>query len=238
MPREQKPMQSFGYGHLLEPELKKFRDTWQRVGPVPDLTRDSFLMTVVWWPECVDAGSRGDEARQAEKELRKLYPDLYKDEPSPPIYAAAVRFASLYAEFPDFVAGWLNHARQFLTDVSAESIARRWLLTTLRARRPKYDGSGKRRKILAAGGEMVPVSKLQLQEICDVIERDTGKQISVATLRRVRDETIGEAKAFRELAKEFHIWLKARPEMQKISLADAERAFMCEMKQLLGKSNL
>ena len=231
-------MQSFGYGYLLEPELKKFRDTREGGGPVPDLTRDSFLMTIVWWPECVDAGPRGDEARRAEKELRRLYPDLYKDEPSPPIYAAAVRFAALYAEFPDFIAGWLNHARQFLTDLSAESIARRWLLTTLRARKPKYDGSGKRRKILPASGEIVAVSKLQLQEICDVIERDTGKQISVATLRRVRDETIGEAKAFRELAKEFHLWLKARPEMQKVSLADAKSAFKSEMKQQLGKSNL
>jgi hypothetical protein len=106
--------------------------------------------------------------------------------------------SQLYAEFPDFVAAWLNHARRFLTDLSPESIARRWLLTTLRARKPKYDGSGKRRKILADGGEMVPVSKLQLQEICDVIERDTGKQISKATLRRVRDETIAEAKASQE----------------------------------------
>jgi len=193
---------------------------------------------VVWWPECVDAGPRGDEARQAEKELRRLYPDLYKDEPNPPIYAAAVRFAALYAEFPDFVAGWLNHARQFLTDVSAESIARRWLLTTLRARKPRYDGSGKRRKILADGGELVAVSKLQLKEICDVIERDTGKQISVATLRRVRDETICEAKAFQKLAKEFHVWLKAHPEMRGIPLADAEGAFMSEMKQRLGKSDL
>jgi len=112
-----------------------------------------------------------------------------------------------------------------------------WLLTTLRAKKPKYDGNGRRRKILANGGEMVAVSRLQLQEICDVIERDTGKQISVATLRRVRDETIGEARAFRELAKEFHVWLKARPEMQEVSLEDAERAFMSEIKQQLGEGN-
>lgn len=237
MPREQKPMQSFGYGHLLEPELKKFRNKWQGNNPAP-FEKDEYLMLIAWWPECVDAGERGEEARIASKKLRELYPDCYKDQPIPTDYAAAVHFAATYAEFPDFVAGWLNHARQFLTDVSAESIARRWLLTTLRAKKPKYDGSGKRRKILADGGEMVAVSKLQLQEICDVIERDTGKQISVATLRRVRDETIGEAKAFRELAKEFHIWLKARPEMQEISLTDAENAFMSEMKEQFGKSNL
>ena len=227
MPREQKPMQSFGYGHLLEPELKKFRDTWQGGGPVPNLTRDSFLMTIVWWPECVDAGPRGDEARRADEELRKLYPDLYKDEPRPPIYAAAVRFAALYAEFPDFVAGWLNHARQFLTDSSVESIARRWLLTNYRAKRPKYEEGG---KLSSEGGEMVSVSKLQLQEICDVIKRDTGKQISVGSLRRVRDEMIGQHQMEKEIAKLFHVWLKERPDMQEIPLEDAERAFLNEMK--------
>lgn len=223
-------MQSFGYGRLLEPELKNFRDTWRGDGPVPELTRDAFLMTIVWWPQCVDAGPRGDEARRADEALRKQYPDLYKGETPAPVYAAAARFAALYAEFPDFVAGWLNHARQFLNDNSVESIARRWLLTNYTAKRPKFDGSGKQRRVLPKGGAMVSVCKLQLQEICDVIKRDTGKQISVASLRRVRAEIVGLQRTKRDFARIFNAWVKNRPRMQEIPLGDAMRIFRDEIK--------
>jgi hypothetical protein len=174
MPKPKRPITTYGYGHLLESEIQKFRQSWH--GPSPEESQDDFLMLFVHYPECVDAGERGAHAREGWRQIRELYPDFYVNAPAQQNYDAAVKFAGLYAAFPDFVAAWMEHGRRFLRE-KKDNVARHWLLTNPSTIRPGTI-------------ETVPVSKLTIGEICQAIERDTGVAIGQSTLRKVRDSII------------------------------------------------
>lgn len=56
------------------------------------------------------------------------------------------------------------------------------------------------------------------------------KQISVGSLRRVRDEMIGSHRVEQGVARLFHEWLKEHPDMKLYFLDDALRAFQSELR--------
>ncbi len=164
MPQEQKPLLAGGPSFLLGPELEKFIENWK--GSKPPAMYFHFLMEVTFHPESVDAGPGGDAHRKVGADYLT---ECGQPENSAPTHAAAVNFATLYSKYPDFVAGWLCHARQFLSDKEHTGlIARRWLLSN---------------PIKAIG--------MELKEIASAIECETGIKIfPESTLRRVRDELI------------------------------------------------
>ncbi len=166
--RPQKPMPFAGFGYLLQPELDRFLSEWQGPGPKPPEEKRHFLMEIVWNPDSLDSGPRGDAYRCGMAILSRDYPGTVEAFPK---HARAERFAALYAEFPNFVAGWLNQARQFLASGASADVARRWLLTKFSTAQPDHPG------------KTAPLANMQLKEIGRAIKLETGVKVPESTLR-------------------------------------------------------
>jgi len=184
MPRKQKPLAFSGYGQLLQPEFDNFLRAWKQTGKPAPPEREGYFLThaaaapeTFATPETLATFRRLMEPGQRRPAQRPRNP--YAGQPP---YFGALHLAAMYAEFPDFTAAWLHHARQLLTDRSQTSqVARRWLLLNTFTAHPDRPEK-----------EKLAVANLQFGEIRRAIRRDTGVEVSEATLRRERDRLIAE----------------------------------------------